>query len=112
MHCDQLLQIKEVQGQDQYGLAVYTTWKLSYDQLGLSAKTLLQICSMLHHEGIIEDIFERASLCQKQLDDFELQIQVTKLLICLGKQGATWNSLLFQQVMGEIKSYSLIEFDS
>ena len=89
MHHDKLLQIKEVQGQDQYGLAVYTTWKLSYDQLGSSARTVLQMCSMLHHEGITEDIFEKASLCQKQLDNAEQQIQVAELLICCGKQGET-----------------------
>ena len=112
MHRDKLLQIKEVQGQDQYGLAVYTTWKLSYGQLGSSARTLLQICSMLHHEGIMEDIFERASLSQEQLDDSNLQIEVTKLLMHLGKQNSTWNSLVFQQVIGEIRSYSLLEFDS
>jgi len=112
MHRDQLLQIKEIQGQDQYGLAVYMTWKLSYDQLGSSARILLQLCSMLHHEEIIEDIFERASLSTEQLDDSNLQIQVTKLLIHFGKQDSTWNSLVFQQVIGEIRSYSLLEFDS
>jgi tetratricopeptide (TPR) repeat protein len=112
MHQDQMLQIKEVQRQDQYGLAVYMTWKLSYDQLGSSAKSLLQLCSMLHHEGITEEIFERASLSLEQVDDLNLQIQVTKLLICLGKEDLTWNSLVFQQIIGEIRSYSLLEFDS
>ena len=112
MHHDRLLQIKEIQGQDQYGLAVYTTWKLSYDQLGSSARTLLQLCSMLHIEGIREDIFERAALSQRQLDDSNLQIQVTELLINIGKEDLIWNSLVFQQVIGEIRSYSLLEFDS
>ena len=112
MHCDKLLQIKEVQGQDQYGLAVYATWKLSYGQLGLSARAMLQVFSMLHHEGIMEDIFEKASLSQEQLEDFNLQIEVTKLLTHLGKQDSTWNSLVFQEVIGEIRSYSLLEFDS
>ena len=59
LYRDDLLQTKAVQGQDQYGLAVYATWKLSYDKLGLSAKMLLQICSLLHHEGVgkVLDIF-------------------------------------------------------
>jgi hypothetical protein len=111
MHRDKLLQIKEVQGQDQYGLAVYITWNLSYNQLGSSARSLLQLCSMLHHENITEDIFERASVSSQQLDDSNLQIQVTELLIHLGKQNSTWDSLVFQQIMREIRSYSLIEFD-
>ena len=66
---------------------------------------------MLHYEGITEDIFKRASLSPQQLEDSNLQIQVTELLHHLGKQDSTWNSLVFQEVIGEIKSYSLIEFD-
>jgi len=85
---------------------------LSYDKLGSSARTLLHICSLLHHEGIREEMFEKASLSQIQLDDSNLQIQVTDSLIQIGKQNSTWNSLLFQRVMGEIMSYSLVEFDS
>ena len=112
MHRDELLQTKEIQGQNQYGLAVYMTWKLSYNQLGLSARSLLQLCSMLHHEDITEDIFERASLSLEQLDDLNLQMQVTELLNHIGKQGSMWNSLVFQQIIGEIRSYSLLEFDS
>jgi len=57
-------------------------------------------------------MFEKASLSQIQLDDSNLQIQVTDSLIQIGKQNSTWNSLLFQRVMGEIMSYSLVEFDS
>ena len=106
------MQTKEVHGQDQYELAVYATWKLSYDKLGSSAKTLLQICSLLHHEGIMEEIFKNASLSPIQLDDSELQIQVDESLMHFGKQNFTWNSLLFQRIMGEIVSYSFIEFDS
>ena len=63
---------------------------------------------MLHHKRITEDIFERASLSLGQLDDSNLQIQVTELFIHLGKVDSTWNSLVFQQ----IRSYSLLEFDS
>ena len=94
-HHDKLLQTKGIQEQDEYGLAVYATWKLSYDKLGSSAKTLLQILSFLHHEGITEEIFKRASLSPGRLDDLDLQIQVTKLLIDIGKQDSKWNSLLF-----------------
>jgi len=66
-HHDQLLQTMEVQGQDQYGLAVYTTWRLSYEKLGSSARTLLQIFSFLHHEGIMEEIFKEAVSPPKRL---------------------------------------------
>jgi hypothetical protein len=92
-------------------LAVYATWKLSYDKLGSSAKTLLQILSFLHHEGITEEIFKRASLSRNTLNDLDLQIQVDKLLSEIGKENSNWDSLLFQKLIGDIKSYSLIEFD-
>ena len=110
-HYDKLLQTKEIQKEDEYGLAVYATWKLSYDKLGSSAKTLLQMLSCLHHEGITEEIFKRASISFESMDDLDLQIQVVKLLSDIGKENSEWNSLVFQEIIGDIKAYSLIEFD-
>src|SRR6188768_2660835 len=83
---DNLLQNKEIQGQDPYEWAVYSTWKLSYEKLNESARLFLQICSFLHHEGISEDMFKKAAMSQRQLEDSELQEEVSKLLNRLGKQ--------------------------
>jgi len=69
---DNLLQNEETQGQDPYELAVYSTWRLSYDKLDVSARLFLQICSLLHHEGILEEMFERAALSQLNLEDSKL----------------------------------------
>ena len=110
-HHDKLLQTKEIQKEDEYGLAVYATWKLSYEKLGSSAKTLLQILSFLHHEGITEGIFKRASISLESMNDLDLHMQVIKLLSEIGKQNSKWNSLVFQEIIGDIKSYSLIGFD-
>ncbi|KAJ7708541.1 hypothetical protein B0H14DRAFT_3172584 [Mycena olivaceomarginata] len=110
-HRDQLLQHAEIQKQDQYGLAVYATWNLSYKKLSSPGRTMLQICSSLHHEGISEEIFEKASVSQEKLDDSELQKEVTQFLSVLGKQNGNWDSLVFHRVMGELESYSLIERD-
>ncbi|KAJ7291977.1 hypothetical protein C8J57DRAFT_1044312, partial [Mycena rebaudengoi] len=57
-HRDQLLQHVEIQRQNQYGLAVYATWNLSYKKLSSPGRTMLQICSSLHHKGILEQMFE------------------------------------------------------
>ena len=85
---------------------------MSYDKLDSSAQTLLQILCFLHYEGITEEIFKRASLCDlEKLNDLDLEIQVVKLLSNVGKQDSKWNSLLFQELIGDNKSYSLIEFD-
>ena len=84
---------------------------MSYDKLGSSAKTLLHILSFLHHEGITEEIFKRASISSESIDDLDLQIQVIKLLNEIGKGNSKWNSLVFQKIIGDIISYSLIGFD-
>src|SRR5436853_601583 len=107
-----MMQYKEIHRQYEYVLAVYSTLKLSYDRLSSSAKTLLHVCSLLHHEGIMEEIFKNASLSQMQLDNSNVQMQVAELLIHFGKQDSKWNSFLFQKIIGESMSYSLMEFDS
>ena len=109
-HRDKLLQNEEFQGQDPYERAVYMTWRLSYDKLDISARSLLQICSMLHHEGISVEMFEKAALSQIQLEDSELQNKVTQLLNQLGKQGPDW-SWDFRQVIKCLGTYSFIEYD-
>ena len=55
-----LLSKKPTQSHDSYEWTVYTTWQISFDQLGQVAATLLQLCSFLHHGGISEDIFSNA----------------------------------------------------
>ncbi|KAJ6452195.1 P-loop containing nucleoside triphosphate hydrolase protein [Mycena sanguinolenta] len=109
LYQSQLLERAEIQGQSRYDRAVYTTWDLSYKKLSSPGKTMLQICSNLHHEGILEEIFKKASISQEELDDAELQRMVTQVLTELGKRDKKWDSLVFHDVMGELKSYSLVE---
>ncbi|KAJ6535437.1 hypothetical protein B0H19DRAFT_963373, partial [Mycena capillaripes] len=110
-HRDHLLQQAKIQGQTEYGLAVYATWDLSYNKLSPAGRTLLQICSVLHHTGISEEIFEKAAMCPEDLDDSDLQEEVTRLLNGLGRQNGNWDSVVFVELMGELASYSLIELD-
>ncbi|KAF7763958.1 hypothetical protein Agabi119p4_8495 [Agaricus bisporus var. burnettii] len=90
-HHDKLLQNNEFQGDDPYERAVYATWSLSYDKLDASARSLLQIFSLLNHEGISEEMFENAASSEEQLEDSELQNKVTELLNELGKRGPDWS---------------------
>jgi len=108
---DHLLQTAEVNDPDPYTLAVYATWRLSYDKLDEPARTFLQICSMLHHEGISEQMFKNAALCSDQLEDSTLRKEVTRILEQLGKKDSHWSSWEFQQVVKRLRSYSLIEYD-
>ncbi|KAJ6535481.1 hypothetical protein B0H19DRAFT_1322419, partial [Mycena capillaripes] len=110
-HHDHLLQKAKIQGQTEYGLAVYAAWDLSYNKLSSAGRSLLQICSVMHHTGISEQIFEKAATCQHMLEDPDLQEEVTRLLNELGKQDGNWASVVFLELMGELASYSLIELD-
>ncbi|KAJ6521296.1 P-loop containing nucleoside triphosphate hydrolase protein [Mycena vulgaris] len=109
----QLLSEQPNQSHDNYAWTVYTTWKISFEQLSTPAATLLQLCSFLHHNGISEEIFSRASLydfpsngpSRDELHDpFEFLSQFS------GPTGV-WNSLQFIDVMNEITAYSLANFD-
>jgi hypothetical protein len=66
---------------------------------------------MLYHAGISEQMFEKAALSQLQLEDSELQNEVTQLLNHLGKQDSVWSAWHFAQVVKGLGSYSLIEYD-
>ena len=93
---DNLLQNEETQGQDPYQLAVYSTWRLSYEKLDGPARTFLQVCSLLHHEGILEEMFKKAALSQLNLEDSELQDEVVRLLSRVGKQDTAGKYTLYR----------------
>ncbi|KAJ7898907.1 hypothetical protein B0H14DRAFT_3554352 [Mycena olivaceomarginata] len=83
----------------------------AYHRLSPAGRTLLQICSSLHHEGISEEMFEKAAIAHKDLDnaDPDLQNEVARILAELGKQDTHWDSFVFHEAAGELESYSLIE---
>ncbi|KAK7028565.1 FabD/lysophospholipase-like protein [Favolaschia claudopus] len=105
---DRLLRRNDIQGQSQYNAAVYATWDLSFNKLNPAAKLLLQIFSQLHHEGITKEIFEKASLSELQLDDHDLHFQINQVLTQLGGSNQTWDSLAFNDIVGELQAYSLV----
>ncbi|KAK7002459.1 hypothetical protein R3P38DRAFT_2557268, partial [Favolaschia claudopus] len=106
---DRLLKRNDIQGQSQYNTAVYATWDLSYNKLNQPAKLLLQIFSQLHHEGITKEIFEKASLSELQMDDSGFQDQVNQILAQLGGSNQVWDALVFNDIVGELQAYSLVE---
>ncbi|KAK7052619.1 FabD/lysophospholipase-like protein [Favolaschia claudopus] len=105
---DNLLQRAEVQGQGQYGLAVYATWNLSYQKLSTGSRTFLHICSQLHHQNIREEMFQKAALSENKLEKSELQAIVNEMLTAIGGANQNWNSFIFLEKARELQSYSLI----
>ncbi|KAJ6564965.1 hypothetical protein DFH09DRAFT_473958 [Mycena vulgaris] len=108
-----LLSEQPDQSHDAYARTVDTTWQISFEQLSKPAATILQLCSFLHHKGISEEIFSRASSyhfpsgapAREELDD------PLDFLAQFSGETGVWNSLYFMDVMNEITAYSLANFD-
>ncbi|KAJ7657078.1 P-loop containing nucleoside triphosphate hydrolase protein [Mycena rosella] len=110
-----LLREKPTQSHADYAWTVYTTWQISFDQLSQLAKTLLQLWSFLHHEGITEDLFSHAATYKTEWypqgpSDEELQEPLEFLSQFLGPDHV-WDALRFIEIRTEIRSYSLVNFD-
>ncbi|KAJ7101086.1 P-loop containing nucleoside triphosphate hydrolase protein, partial [Mycena epipterygia] len=108
----QLLSQKPVQSHDNYAWTVYTTWQISFNQLSQPTATFLQFCSLLHHQGISEQIFKNAATYQfgpSSPSKKELQLPLEYLSQFLGPDGA-WDSFHFTDMTNEVRAYSLINF--
>ncbi|THH16169.1 hypothetical protein EW146_g4419 [Bondarzewia mesenterica] len=104
----------EVQKPDDYKWTVYTTWAMSFQQLGPLAQEFLQICSFLHHEGISEAIFENATdnidLYEPVIPDIEPDLSVCKAFLGNFQDSeGVWDTVQFKRVIAEIRSYSLMD---
>ncbi|KAJ7765230.1 hypothetical protein B0H16DRAFT_414843 [Mycena metata] len=109
-----LLSEKPAQSHDRYAWTVYTTWQMSFDRLTPPAAMFLQHCSLLHYNGISEEIFSYASKYQFYSNgpsEEELQKPLEVLSHFLGPTGE-WDSLQFLESTNEVQSYSLISFDA
>ncbi|KAJ7899651.1 P-loop containing nucleoside triphosphate hydrolase protein, partial [Mycena leptocephala] len=109
-----LLKEKPAQTQDGYACTVYTTWEISYNRLSKPAVQLLQLCSLLHHEGITEAIFSNAiHYTGTELGELGPTTEDLKdareFLAQFAAPSGTWDSMAFLEVIAEIQGYSLIE---
>ncbi|KAG9114449.1 hypothetical protein FRC07_007645, partial [Ceratobasidium sp. 392] len=104
---------------DDYRETVYTTWTMSYEQLGPRAAQLLHIIASFHHDNIPEAMFQRAleGFVDYEpvlpLDGHESDIHnwVKAFLDSFRDDHGLWDSQTFLSVVSEILSYSLIEYD-
>jgi tetratricopeptide (TPR) repeat protein len=104
---------------DDYQKTVYTTWKMCYDLLGQDSQPMLWLITFLHHNTITENIFQRAATNMHSymplLPPTEVEAAalayVQKYLGTFLDSDGQWDSLRFSEVMSDISSYSLIDFD-
>src|ERR1700722_6815541 len=109
----------QVQKIDDYEWTVYTTWTMSFERLSPQAATFLKICAFLHHDGISEAIFHNAA---RNLANYvphfpptneesdSLSVAKDFMNWFLTTEGF-WDTQKFLDVIIEIRSYSLIDFD-
>ncbi|KAJ7101071.1 P-loop containing nucleoside triphosphate hydrolase protein, partial [Mycena epipterygia] len=108
----QLLSQKPAQSHDNYAWTVYTTWQISFGQLSQPAATFLQLCSLLHHQGISEQIFKNAATYKfgpSSPSEEKLQRPLEFLSQFLGPDGV-WDSFSFIDMTNEVRAYSFINF--
>ncbi|KAJ6572793.1 hypothetical protein DFH09DRAFT_1362342 [Mycena vulgaris] len=101
--------------QSDYESSVYTTWQISFEKVSTQAAKLLQLCSFIHHDGIIEEIFQYAasySLTPEGPREDELREPLDFLAGFLETSGSQWDSTKFIDTTRELGAYSLIEFQA
>ena len=109
-----------VQKMDDYKWTVHTTWEISFKRLSEQSAMFLQFCSFLHHEGISEAIFRNAASNMTSYVPWvhhtaEESNAVSKAKEFLGgfrTSDSPWDSQKFLKMIMEIRSYSLVDFDS
>ncbi|KAH8833146.1 hypothetical protein DL96DRAFT_1523473 [Flagelloscypha sp. PMI_526] len=101
---------------DSYKYTVYTIWSISFDCLSKTAKTFLQITCFMHHQSIPLFMFNYAheSLSELGTDDCgsSVPISLTDFLSTFTTEESTWNEFCYLQLIGEVRSFSLVEYDS
>lgn len=116
-HRKQLLDHRPVQAGSDYEHTVYSTWEVSIEKItGLSNKAakyameLLNFFSILHFEGISEQILEKAWTNSQQNG---LSAWENSYILPILNQDCseTWNSEPFREAIGLLSSYSLIHID-
>ncbi|KAH8813781.1 hypothetical protein DL96DRAFT_1821026 [Flagelloscypha sp. PMI_526] len=106
-----LLDDKSIQSTDGYKHTVYTTWTISFNKLSSDATLLLELLSHMHHESIPCCLFERAWYALKEEDKDAVPLTVITFLSGLTAVDSTWDALRFRTLIGEILSFSLLEFN-
>lgn len=105
---------------DDYHRSVYTTWYMSYELLSIEARQLLHLMAFMHHTGIAENIFQRATMHLQTYEpatpatgaEAEARVYITKCLRSYLDMDGAWDSGAFLATMTELLSYSIVTYDN
>ncbi|GLB39734.1 putative patatin-like phospholipase [Lyophyllum shimeji] len=110
-----LWKAQPVQRHDDYQWTVYTTWQISVDHLKPVASRFLRICSYMHHDGISEDMFKVAAAAAMAAEHPHSESVALHAVVAFLQNfmapGGDWDIFEFQQMVADVRSYSLIHFD-
>ncbi|KAH8804032.1 hypothetical protein DL96DRAFT_1823058 [Flagelloscypha sp. PMI_526] len=108
-----LLADKTIQSTDDYKYSVYTTWTISFNQLSKEAALFLRLLCFMHHRGIPFTLFKDAQRPLVERADYYKDtlpaLAESFLRSFRGQSG--WDALRFHNVVGEVLSFSLLQFD-
>ncbi|KAG8744012.1 hypothetical protein FRC10_010991 [Ceratobasidium sp. 414] len=103
---------------EEYEKTVYTTWVMSYERLKPRTQQLLGLMAHLHHGGITEDIFRRATSNREREqvippDEEEASSwkYVRDYLTTFLDPDEGWDSNVFSSTVDELLLYSLVDYD-
>ncbi|KAH8818844.1 hypothetical protein DL96DRAFT_1504027 [Flagelloscypha sp. PMI_526] len=106
-----LLEHKFVQKTDDYPYSVYTTWTISFKKLSSNAALLLELLSFMHYDAIPSRVFQDAWEGHAQSHKDAVPQSLVNLLSSFTADDLTWDILRFRTLVGELLSFSLLEFD-
>ncbi|KAH8834488.1 hypothetical protein DL96DRAFT_1676594 [Flagelloscypha sp. PMI_526] len=106
-----LLEHDCAQKTDDYQYSVFTTWTISFNQLSPNAALLLELLSCMHHDAIPSRLFQDAWEVYSQSDEDAVPPVLINLLSSFTAVDLTWDILRFRRLVGELVSFSLLEFD-
>ncbi|KAJ7069130.1 hypothetical protein C8F01DRAFT_1077768 [Mycena amicta] len=97
---------------EDYKVAVYTTWQISFEKLSSRAAQFLQLCSFIHFEGITEGIFKRASTYKIWDGPLNPSLEALRpsleFLSEFQNIEMEWNTVKFRNLIKELCGYSLM----
>ncbi|KAH8824307.1 hypothetical protein DL96DRAFT_1818071 [Flagelloscypha sp. PMI_526] len=106
-----LLEDHSTQKTDEYAYSVYTTWAISFVRLSSHASFLFQLLCFMHHDGIPSNLFEDGYGALNEKVQEVVPSKLVEFLSHFSAADSKWNAFQFYQLIGEILSFSLIEFD-
>jgi hypothetical protein len=106
-HRMKLLREHGIQRADGYEWTVYTTWQIGFEKLSSEAATFLRLCAFMHHDGISEDIFRKATATMSK----KVPSPATDFLRNFLDANQEWDTTRFLDMTNELRRYSLIDFE-